>query len=142
MRKFAMIAALALGLAGCGGADEAATNASEAAPANGAVATAEAKPELPPCPFQETSDWHASITGGKLLVNGQVDLLMAGFKPTLTPRQGSSGAFAFDLALVPETGAAVADRARYEASVAERHRRTEIWCGGEKIADIDVVLVG
>lgn len=144
MRRFGTgaVLALALMIGGCGGGSEESGNASEALPANETVATAEAEPALPPCPFQETSDWNASITGGELLVNGQVDLLMAGFKPTLTPRQSSPGAFAFDLALVPEAGAAVDDLARYEASVAERHRRAEIWCGGEKIADVDVVLVG
>ena len=142
MRYFGFVAAAAAALGACGGGGDTADNGAETAAANDAVAIAEAEPALPPCPFQETSDWNASITGGELLVNGQVDLLMAGFKPTLTPRQGSPGAFAFDLALVPETGAAVDDVARYEASVAERHRRAEIWCGGEKIADVDVVLVG
>lgn len=141
MKRISAAMALALLVSACGGGEETATNAAEAVAANQAIAADEPEPALPPCPFQQTSDWHASITNGELLVNGKVDLLMAGFKPTLTPRQGSSGAFAFDLALVPETGAAVEDQVRYQADVADRHRRAEIWCGGDKIEDIDVVLV-
>lgn len=96
------------------------------------------QPKLPPCPFRNTSDWHASIENGRLLVNGEVDLLMAGFKPTLTPRGGGD----FDLSLEPEQGAVVNDRARYEAPATASYRQVRIYCGGEPIETIDVVHVG
>lgn len=121
-------------------ADMAAGEADNAmAPGNATAAAAE--PAKPACLFRETSEWNASVTSGELLVNGKVDVMMAGFKPTLTRRAGASGVFAFDLALVPEAGAVVNDRVRYEESGVPRHPRAEIYCGGERIETIDVVLV-
>ncbi|HEV2746958.1 MAG TPA: hypothetical protein VGW34_06630 [Allosphingosinicella sp.] len=155
-----MMLGLGLGLGACdagGGAGEA---PSDQAPDNRAAAAAAAGPGaeagnslasgggqgglggLGACPFRETSDWHGSIESGRLLVNGKVDLLMAGFKPTLTRRPSAPpGTIAFDLALVAEAGAAVQDRPRYEATGSPRYQRAEIWCGGKRIAEIDMVLV-
>ena len=136
--------ALGLALAGCGGGEEekaaganaAATvsNTAEAAGANGAA--------MPACPFRETSEWAGSTEGGRLLVTGRVDLQMAGFRPALTERAGAApGTLALDLALAPEPTAPVADVARYERSGAPRYGRGEIWCGGERIAQFDMVHV-
>ena len=77
--------AVALALPGCG-PQEQATNAPEAVATAAPDAGNQAKKAaLPACPFQQTRDWHASIENGRILVNGRVDLLMAGFKPTLAP---------------------------------------------------------
>lgn len=143
LRRTALLA-LGLTIAGCnsGGGNESAAPSGETVAANESSAKAVApEPKLAACPFQNTSDWHASVESGHLLVNGKVDLLMAGFKPTLTRRAGGGDAFAFDLALKPETGAVVNDRARYEESGVAGKPLAEIWCGGDKIETIDVVQV-
>jgi hypothetical protein len=137
-----IILALALGLAACGSEtappaapdNEAAANAAESA-------EAPESPALPACPFRSTSGWAGSIEGGRLLVTGTVDLQMAGFRPTLTPREDAGGAVAFDLALAPEPQAAVTSEVRYERSGAPVARRGEIWCGGDRIAEFDVVVI-
>ena len=132
------ILAMAVALAACG-TGTAPPAANDAAGANTAEAASAAEPaSLPTCPFRETSGWAASVEGGRLLVTGTVDLQMAGFRPTLTPREG--GGTAFDLTLAPESQAAVTNQVRYEAS-GNAASRAEIWCGGEKIADVDVVRV-
>jgi hypothetical protein len=138
MKIPARLAVLALAcLAACGSET---LPADEPAAANVADTTDAAEaPALAACPFRETGGWAGSVEGGRLLVTGTVDLQMAGFRPTLTPREG--GAAAFDLALVPEPQAAVTGEVRYEASGGIASRRGEIWCGGEKIADFDVVMV-
>ncbi len=112
------------------------------ATSNQAANQLEAKAEMPPCPFEEIHELKGSIEGGRLLVTGRVDLMMAGFKPQLTPRPGSSGAVALDLALVPEAQAAVSDVLRYERSGVAPSPRGEIWCGGERLATFDMILVG
>lgn len=135
--------AVALALPGCG-PQEPATNAPEAVATAAPDAGNQAeKAALPACPFQQTRDWHASIENGRILVNGRVDLLMAGFKPTLAPRENASpGAIAFDLSLQQEAGAVVNDQARYESGISGRYGKAEIYCGGELIETIDVVQVG
>ena len=130
--------ALALALAACGSGTP---SVDDSAAANAVQTTAAAEaPALAACPFRDTGSWAGSVEGGRLLVTGTVDLQMAGFRPTLTPRPGE-GAAAFDLALVPEPQAAVTSEVRYEASGGVASRRGEIWCGGDKIADFDVVVV-
>src|SRR5688500_319889 len=74
---------------------------------------AKARPALPACPFREIKFLRGSIEGGRLLVTGRVDLMMAGFRPQLTPRDGGPGVLALDLALVPEANAGVSDELRY-----------------------------
>lgn len=147
IRRLAVIA-LALGLAACDsgtGADNAAlANQAATAPAEADSGSAEAgtEPALAACPFRKTRDWHASIMEGDLLINGKVDLMMAGFKPVLTKREAAApGAIALDLALVPETGAVVSNSARYEAKRVPRYARAEIYCGGERIAEVAMVHV-
>lgn len=152
MRRQVAAIALALALAACNsgtdggaGADNAALAnqaAAAPAPAGNASAETEAGPALAACPFRKTRDWKASIMGGNLLVNGKVDLMMAGFKPVLTKREAAApGAIALDLALVPETGAVVSNSARYEEKKVPRYARAEIYCGGERIADVAMVHV-
>ena len=98
---------------------------------------------LPSCPFQETREWAGSIERGRLLVTGRVDLMMAGFRPQLTPRAGAApGTLALDLALIPEANSAVSDELRYERTGVPSYRRGEIWCGDQRIAGFDMILVG
>jgi hypothetical protein len=134
-----------LGVAGCGGADQ---PGNEAAASDAAAVQAEAEtaaaetPRLPPCPFRTTSGWSASWEAGRLLVVGQVDLQMAGFKADLSQRSGGgANVLALDLALKPEAGAAVNNRVRFERSGAPAYARTEIWCGGERIEALRTIIV-
>ena len=132
-------AALAFAVAACGG-DQAPAPAKDETAAS-SEKTGEGGAALPPCPFTDTSGWAGSIENGRVLVTGLVDLQMAGFKPGLTPRPGAAGGtLALDLALTPEANAAVTDRARYEGP-GGGYRRGEIWCGGERIAQFDMVIV-
>lgn len=138
-----MIAATMLALAGCGGGDGGSTG-NEAA--GGPVVTAAVQPSpapsLPPCPFRNTTGWSGTWEAGWMLVVGRADLMMAGFKPSLTPRPGAAaGTLALDLALRPEAGAGVDDQLRFERRGAPAYARTEIWCGGERIEAFDNVLV-
>lgn len=151
MRRQVGVIALALGLAACnsGGDGAGAENAALAnqaatapAAAGNEAAQAGAGPTLAACPFRKTRDWKASIMGGNLLVNGKVDLMMAGFKPVLTKREAATpGAIALDLALVPERGAAVSNSARYEEKSVPRYSRAEIYCGGERIVEVAMIHV-
>jgi len=138
-----IILALALGLAACGSETAPPAAADNEAGANAAESAGAAEsPALPACPFRNTGGWAGSIEGGRLLVTGTVDLQMAGFRPTLTPREGTGGgAVAFDLALAPEPQAAVTGEVRFERSGAPVARRGEIWCGGDRIAEFDVVVI-
>ncbi len=127
-------------LAACG--SQPSSDASEQA--NAATtnqAEAKAKAELPPCPFEEIHDLKGSIEGGRLLVTGRVDLMMAGFRPQLTPRESSSGAYALDLSLVPEADAGVSDVLRFERQGVGRYPRGEVWCGGDRLQTFDMILV-
>ena len=132
--------AMAIGLAGCGGSAPTADPATEKAAET--ANSASAKAPLPSCPFREIKDLKGSIEGGRLLVTGRVDLMMAGFRPQLTPRESGPGVLALDLALVPEANAGVSDVLRYERSGVARTPRGEIWCGGERFAGFDMILVG
>jgi hypothetical protein len=145
MRHFAVVAGIGLlWLSACGGGDrETAPEPPEAATNAVAPESAErprAAPTMEDCPFRDTSEWVGSVEGGRVLVNGRVDLMMAGFRPELSPRPGApAGTLALDLALAPDPQAAVNDRVRYEASGS--YRRGQIWCGGERIADFDMIVV-
>lgn len=132
-------AAMALALVACGSQPAADQTDEASAPATNRI---EAKAELPPCPFQEIHDLKGSIEGGRLLVTGRVDLMMAGFRPQLTPRDAGSGTLALDLALVPEANAGVSDVLRYVRTGVAAYPRGEIWCGGERLATFDMILVG
>jgi hypothetical protein len=138
-------AALLLCLAACDSGDRsapAAENAAEPADREEAANAAGGGGLLPPCPFENTERWAGSVEGGRLLVTGNVDLQMAGFRPALSERpEAAPGTIALDLALTPEPNAAVTDLARYERRGAPAYRRGEIWCGGERIADFDIVVV-
>lgn len=147
MKSWIAIAS-ALLLAGCGEGGQsngAAPEANEATPTgNAAVADAGAPAAAPrpaACPFRGTEGWGGAIEGGRLVVNGAVDLQMAGMRPTLTPRPGAGGgSLAFDLTLAPEPSAPITDRVRYEGP-GGAWRRGEIWCGGERIAEFDIVAI-
>jgi hypothetical protein len=144
------IAALALGLslAGCsggGGAGEAdnqaatGENASAGATADAAAGKAKA---LKGCPFRKTINWVGSVENGYLRINGDVDLMMAGFKPQLTLQEGGPpGVTRLELALVPEPNADISSHVRLEKAGAAPNRRAEIWCSGERIAAFDMVVV-
>ena len=147
--------ALALMLASCGpGGDQpSATGNADDQPlaagnmanpaANGTEAgNSSAGPQISACPFRRTRDWNGSVEGGHVRINGYVDLQMAGFRPALTERSGAAaGTIALDLALAPAPGEPVSDLARYERRGAPAYRRAEIWCGGERIQQIDMVVV-
>ncbi|WP_129793406.1 hypothetical protein [Sphingosinicella sp. CPCC 101087] len=138
------ILVFALALAACGGELAAPPAAQENGSAQNAAAGANAADpaSLPACPFRETSNWAGSVEGGRLLVTGNVDLQMAGFRPALTPHAGAApGTAALDLSLVPEPQAAVTDQVRYEQARSPAYSRGEIWCGGARIAEFDVVVV-
>ena len=151
-----LIIAAALALAGCGtgvgeggdaanegaaAANEASANATaDAGAANMATAATGAPAALGPCPFRDTSGWNGSIEGGRLQVGGQVDLMMAGMRPNLAERAGGGDTLALDLTLVPEAQA-LSNRASYERTGARGYRRGEIWCGGERIADFDIIQI-
>lgn len=145
MTRFAMVAWIGLFcLSACGGGDR--ETAPEAPELVTNVVTPESAerprtaPTMEDCPFRDTSEWVGSVEGGRVLVNGRVDLMMAGFRPELTKRPGASaGTLALDLALAADPQAAVNDRVRYEASGS--YRRGEIWCGGERIAAFDMIVV-
>ena len=141
--RFAAMTALGLMLAACGsgGTESGAADPAANESAN-ATADEQSQPKLAACPFRETRDWQGSVTGGRVLVNGKVDLQMAGFEPALTPRAGGSGGsggtLVLDLTLAPKANG-LSDSARYEA--AGRYSRAEIHCGGERIAEINIVQV-
>ena len=139
-RKQVWVLFLSVALAGCGAATDDSKDSANVE-AREAAAPKTAKVELPPCPFRQTRNWKGSVEGGRLLVNGFVDVQMAGMKPQLVPRDSAPPVARFDLSLVPEAGAAVTDFVRYETTGAPRYRRGEIWCGGEKIEDFEMVLV-
>jgi hypothetical protein len=157
MKHLRSVAGLTLGLclAACGPGGEAgnAQNPANEAAAGPAVgndtaaaagnATAAAGPGLPGCPFRETTNWVGSIEGGKLLVNGRVDLLMGGFQPQLTERPGSAPpVLRLALALAPGGTTELSNKVRYEKSRSPAYRRGEIYCGGDQVAAFDMILVG
>lgn len=145
------IALLSLGLAACGsGAGESnetapaneAANLAAAAPAETADAAAGAAKGPQGCPFRKTTGWIGSIERGYLRVNGDVDLMMAGFKPQLTlGRGGGAGVTRLELALVPEPQADVSSHVKLERAGVAPNGRAEVWCSGERIAAFDMVVV-
>ena len=146
MKAWTAAAAAALLLAGCdsGAPDRARperNSAAEPEETASANAAASAAPAMPTCPFRETTGWGGAIEGGRLVVNGVVDLQMAGFRPALTERSVAGGTLALDVALAPEPNAAVSDRVRYERPGTSGLRRGEIWCGGERIATFDIYTI-
>ena len=150
MRRTLSLSSLALGLclaacdAGGGGgeaqntavADLAGPAAAEPTSASAGGASA----GLAPCPFKETS-WIGSIEGGRLLVNGTLDLQMAGMKPQITERSTNPPVLALELALVPAANEPVTDQVRYERTGSPTYRRGEIWCGGERIETFDMIVI-
>ena len=149
--KFGRSAAFVLGwvLAACDGAsDTSAPAASKTVAAGNAAARNESAGDggrgapWSACPFQRTREWVGSVEAGRVLVNGFVDLQMAGFRPALAERPGApAGTLALDLALEPQPNAPVSDHARYERRGAPTYRRGEIWCGGERIAAFDMIVI-
>ena len=147
MTKFSCsAAALALFLSACGsGGDRAPDGANEAAAANAAAANESAAAEpggAAACPFRRTREWVGSVERGHVRINGYVDVQMAGFRPALTERAGAApGTLALDLAFAPAPNEPINDHVRYERTGAPSYRRAEIWCGGERIETIDMIVV-
>ena len=148
MRLRNRAAALALGLllVGCGTGEDEAPKGNVAAPAGAEKAAeggnASAAPEFAGCPFRRTRGWIGSVEGGHVRINGYVDVQMAGFRPALTERPGApAGTIALDLAFAPAPNEPINDRARFERLGAPAYRRAEIWCGGERIEQIDMTVV-
>jgi hypothetical protein len=146
MKRQLVAFVMLLGLAACGGAggeksQDAAASDAQAAQER-ARAARDAEPKLPSCPFNKTREWMASIRGGRLLVTGTVDLMIAGFKPVLTPREETGGTAAFDLALVGDPTAAVNQYARFEKNGTASYQRVTVYCGGKQIASVPVIHVG
>ena len=113
-------------------ANQAAANESAAAESGGAAA----------CPFRRTREWVGSVERGHVRINGYVDVQMAGFRPALTERAGAGpGTLALDLAFAPAPNEPINDHARYERTGAPSYRTAEIWCGGERIETIDMIVV-
>ena len=140
-------AALALFLSACGsgGGERAADGANQAA-ANAAAAANESAAAEPggaaACPFRRTREWVGSVERGHVRINGYVDVQMAGFRPALTERAGAApGTLALDLAFAPAPNEPINDHVRYERTGAPSYRIAEIWCGGERIETIDMIVV-
>ena len=144
LRHMAAAAALGLGLAACGPANEQPqTEANTAAnTTEPALSSAETRADVAACPFRRTRDWVGSVERGHVRINGTVDVQMAGFRPALSERAGAGGgALALDLAFAPAPGEPITDHVRYERTGAPPYRQTEIWCGGEVIERIDMTVV-
>ncbi len=136
---------LVLSACGSGGGERAADAANQAA-ANEASAneSAAAEPDgaAAACPFRRTREWVGSVERGHVRINGYVDVQMAGFRPALTERAGAApGTLALDLAFAPAPNEPINDHVRYERTGAPSYRTAEIWCGGERIQTIDMIVV-
>ena len=137
MRAIALVSGLLL-MAGCG--SEPAKESQETATANQTSAATQPADitKDPGCPFQKTRGWYAQIENRRFSVDGQVDFLMAGFKPALTKRASSApGTIALDLSLQAAPGGAVEPAAHYEEPLARAYGRVVIYCGGEEIASFE-----
>ena len=138
-------AALFLVLSACGsGGDRAPDGANDAAAAKAAAAivSAAAEPGAAASPFRRTREWVGSVERGHVRINGYVDVQMAGFRPALTERAGAGpGTLALDLAFAPAPNEPINDHVRYERTGAPSYRTAEIWCGGERIQTIDMIVV-
>lgn len=138
MRAAIALFAAALFLAACG-SQGSGDNAD--APNSPAPTASREKPKLAPCPFKKTHDWKAFTEAGSLKVIGEVDLMMAGFKPALTFRSSQGGILALDLALASDPGAAVSSQVRYQQA-GSGVNRVDIRCGGQSIQSVSVIHVG
>ena len=135
MRAIGLISGLLL-LAACG-SEPAAQQAGEE-PAATNTASAGAQPvditKEPDCPFQKTTGWYAQIENSRFSVDGQVDFMMAGYKPALTKRPSAApGTIALDLSLAAAPGGAVEPAAHYEEPLSRAYSRVTIYCGGEEV---------
>ena len=89
------------------------------------------------CPFRVTKGWYAQIENTRFSVDGQVDFLMAGFRPELKKRSAEGGTIALDLSLAQAPGGAVEPAAHYEEALREPYRRVSILCGGKEVASFE-----
>lgn len=139
MRRISMLSCLLL-LAACGSEPAAQQPSDEPAAAN--TAAAEAQPaditKQPGCPFQKTTGWYAQIESSRFSVDGQVDFMMAGYKPALTKRPSAApGTIALDLSLAAAPGGAVEPAAHYEEPLSRAYSRVAIFCGGEEVTSFE-----
>lgn len=94
-----------------------------------------------PCPFRNSSGWQGYMENGQLNVGGRLDIMMAGFKPTLRKRASAApGVVAFDLSLDPSPGTAISERVDYKGPGVPGATRGEIYCGGERIQEFKLYL--
>ena len=138
MRAIGLMSGFLL-LAACG--SEPATQQENPEPAAN-TATAEAQPvditKEPGCPFQKTTGWYAQIENSRFSVDGQVDFMMAGYKPALTKRPSAApGTIALDLSLAAAPGGAVEPSAHYEEPLSRAYSRVAIYCGGEELTSFE-----
>jgi hypothetical protein len=90
------------------------------------------------CPFTNTRGWYAQIERNTFSVDGQVDLMMAGYKPVLKKRPSAgAGTAAFDLSLEPAPGGAVTPAAHYEEPLTQAYGKVAIYCGGQQVASFE-----
>lgn len=149
---WAMLAAGLLAACGSDVGGEVGTNqaAADATVANGSVsaegaddstANAGAKAEMA-CPFRNLRDVQGSIEGGRLLVTGMVDAIMAGYTPALIRRTsgGTAGVTTLDLTMGGEPGDITNMVIRHTESGVPVTSRGEIWCGGERLAQFDMIV--
>lgn len=139
MRRLTILT-LGLLLAGCG-AEPAPEQQNEAA-ANQAAAEQKAPVDLTAkergCPFNRTSGWYAQIENRRFSVDGEVDFMMAGYKPGLSKRAGApSGEIALDLGLEAAPGGAVESSAHYEEPMTTAYRKVTIYCGGKEVTSFE-----
>lgn len=149
-RAWALLAAGLLASCGSDVGGEVGTNqaAADAAVANGSVgaegaddSTTSAKAEMA-CPFRNLRDVQGSIEGGRLLVTGLVDAIMAGYTPLLTRRTsgGTAGVTTLDLTMGSEPGDITNMQIRHVEAGVPITSRGEIWCGGERLAQFDMIV--
>ena len=89
------------------------------------------------CPFRVTKGWYAQIENTRFSVDGQVDFLMAGFRPELKKKGAEGGTVALELSLAQAAGGAVEPAAHYEEALREPYRRVSILCGGKEVASFE-----
>ena len=140
MRFIALVLSIGL-VAGCG--SEPAAEQPEQAPAaekqaGAEKATVDLTSKERGCPFTKTSGWYAQIENRRFSVDGEVDFLMAGYKPALAKRASAgAGEIALDLSLAAEPGGAVESSAHYEEPMSRAYSKVTIYCGGKAMTSFE-----
>lgn len=142
MRILPLLIVTALGLGACDQTPEAGDPAGVANESTAAGdGRAQSAGDTTPCPFRNSSGWQGYMDNGQLNVGGRLDIMMAGFKPTLRKRASAApGVVAFDLSLDPSPGTAISERVDYKGPGVPGANRGEIYCGGERIQEFKLYL--